>query len=62
MFSGSTPLGCYKRLIEYYKSGDIFFKYVKTFNMDEYVGESLVLSAQSASMKHIILYDGPYAF
>lgn len=37
--SGSTPYGCYQKLIEYYKSGDLSFKYVKTFNMDEYVGE-----------------------
>ncbi|KAG7244920.1 hypothetical protein INR49_024317 [Caranx melampygus] len=36
--TGSTPLGCYKKLIEYYKNGDISFQYVKTFNMDEYVG------------------------
>ncbi|TKC42669.1 hypothetical protein EI555_020838 [Monodon monoceros] len=35
---GSTPLGCYKKLIEYHKNGDLSFKYVKTFNMDEYVG------------------------
>lgn len=45
MLSGSTPLGCYKKLIEYYKSGDLSFKYVKTFNMDEYVGELLSLLA-----------------
>ncbi|KAF3838199.1 hypothetical protein F7725_009967 [Dissostichus mawsoni] len=31
------PLGCYKKLIEYYKTGEISFQYVKTFNMDEYV-------------------------
>lgn len=36
---GSTPFGCYKKLIEFYKNGDLSFKYVKTFNMDEYVGE-----------------------
>uniref|UniRef100_A0A8C5HA31 Glucosamine-6-phosphate isomerase n=1 Tax=Gouania willdenowi TaxID=441366 RepID=A0A8C5HA31_GOUWI len=36
--TGSTPLGCYKKLIEYYKNGEISFQYVKTFNMDEYVG------------------------
>lgn len=36
---GSTPLGCYKKLIEYHKSGNLSFKYVKTFNMDEYVGK-----------------------
>uniref|UniRef100_A0A8B9KUM5 Glucosamine-6-phosphate isomerase n=1 Tax=Astyanax mexicanus TaxID=7994 RepID=A0A8B9KUM5_ASTMX len=35
--TGSTPLGCYKKLIEYHQSGDLSFKYVKTFNMDEYV-------------------------
>lgn len=34
---GGTPLGMYKKLIEYYKAGKISFKYVKTFNMDEYV-------------------------
>ncbi|CAJ0940114.1 unnamed protein product [Ranitomeya imitator] len=38
LLPGSTPLGCYKKLIEYHKRGDLSFKYVKTFNMDEYVG------------------------
>lgn len=27
----------YKKLIEYYNAGKVSFKYVKTFNMDEYV-------------------------
>jgi len=36
--TGSTPLGMYRKLIEYYKAGEISFKYVVTFNMDEYVG------------------------
>ncbi|XP_059482998.1 glucosamine-6-phosphate isomerase isoform X1 [Neocloeon triangulifer] len=36
--TGGTPLGMYKKLIEYYKAGKVSFKYVKTFNMDEYVG------------------------
>ncbi|KAK0088812.1 hypothetical protein PV325_010606 [Microctonus aethiopoides] len=35
--TGGTPLGMYKKLIEYHKAGKISFKYVKTFNMDEYV-------------------------
>lgn len=35
--TGSTPLGAYKKLIEFHKSGKLSFKYVKTFNMDEYV-------------------------
>lgn len=29
----------YKKLIEFHKAGRLSFKYVKTFNMDEYVGE-----------------------
>ena len=36
--TGSTPLGMYKKLIEFCKEGTISFKYVETFNMDEYVG------------------------
>ena len=28
----------YKKLIEFHKAGEVSFKYVKTFNMDEYVG------------------------
>lgn len=36
--TGSTPLGTYKKLIEFYKEGTVSFRYVKTFNMDEYVG------------------------
>jgi len=39
-FSGSTPVGTYKLLVEYCKRGQLSFKYVKTFNMDEYVGAS----------------------
>lgn len=36
--TGSTPMGMYKKLAEYHKKGELSFKYVKTFNMDEYVG------------------------
>lgn len=39
MILGSTPLGMYKKLIEYHIAGKVSFQYVKTFNMDEYVGE-----------------------
>lgn len=35
--TGSTPLGMYKRLIEFHKAEELSFKFVKTFNMDEYV-------------------------
>ena len=36
--TGSTPLSVYKFLIEYYNNGELSFKNVITFNMDEYVG------------------------
>ena len=31
-------MGMYRNLVKYYEEGQISFKYVKTFNMDEYVG------------------------
>ncbi|CDS13368.1 Putative Glucosamine-6-phosphate isomerase [Lichtheimia ramosa] len=36
--TGSSPIGTYKKLVELYKAGEISFKHVVTFNMDEYVG------------------------
>ena len=36
--TGSTPLQTYKELIRLYKAGEVSFKNVITFNMDEYVG------------------------
>ena len=36
--TGSTPVGTYKELIRFYKTGKVSFKNVITFNMDEYVG------------------------
>jgi glucosamine-6-phosphate deaminase len=34
--TGSSPVGVYKELIKLYKSGQISFKNVITFNLDEY--------------------------
>jgi len=36
--TGSTPIGIYKQLIEWYNKGDIDFSQVKSINLDEYVG------------------------
>ncbi len=36
--TGSSPLGMYKELISLNKKNIVSFKYVTTFNMDEYVG------------------------
>lgn len=36
--TGGTPKGMYRELVKMCKAGELSFKYVKTFNMDEYVG------------------------
>lgn len=36
--TGSTPIGTYKQLIEWYNKGDIDFSDVISVNLDEYVG------------------------
>lgn len=36
--TGSTPLGIYAQLVEWYKKDDLDFSRVKTVNLDEYVG------------------------
>lgn len=38
--TGSTPIGTYKKLVEWNKAGDIDFAQVKTVNLDEYKGLS----------------------
>jgi glucosamine-6-phosphate deaminase len=38
--TGSSPLGIYRQLIEWYHKGDIDFSQVHTVNLDEYVGLS----------------------
>jgi glucosamine-6-phosphate deaminase len=36
--TGSTPLGVYRRLIEWHRDDGLSFRHVTTFNLDEYVG------------------------
>lgn len=36
--TGSTPIGTYQQLIEWYHKGDLDFSKVKTVNLDEYKG------------------------
>ncbi len=38
--TGSSPIGTYKQLIEWYHKGDIDFSLIKTVNLDEYKGMS----------------------
>lgn len=36
--TGSSPIGTYQKLIEWYKDGQLDFSKVKSINLDEYVG------------------------
>jgi glucosamine-6-phosphate deaminase len=36
--TGSSPIGVYRQLVEWYKKGDIDFSEVTTINLDEYAG------------------------
>lgn len=36
--TGSTPVGAYQQLVEWYKAGDLDFSQVSTYNLDEYRG------------------------
>lgn len=36
--TGTTPIGTYKQLIDWYKKGDLDFAQVSTYNLDEYRG------------------------
>lgn len=36
--TGSSPIGLYKELIQYFKKGQLDFNEVTTFNLDEYIG------------------------
>ncbi|KAI8332216.1 glucosamine-6-phosphate isomerase 1 [Chlamydoabsidia padenii] len=36
--TGSSPIGVYHKLVDFYKAGGVSFEHVVTFNMDEYVG------------------------
>jgi glucosamine-6-phosphate deaminase len=51
--TGSSPIPVYKELIRMYKAGEISFKNVVTFNMDEYVG----LDENHTESYHYFMYD-----
>ena len=38
--TGSTPIGLYKQLVEWFRKGDLDFSEVMTVNLDEYKGLS----------------------
>lgn len=51
--TGSTPVGMYRRLVQFVQEGSLSFQYVRTFNMDEYVG----LSASHEQSYHHFMYE-----
>ena len=60
--TGSTPIATYRELIRMHKAGEISFRNVITFNMDEYVGlpESHPESVHSFMARNFFDHvDGP---
>ena len=41
--TGSTPIGTYKQLIEWYNKGDLDFSEVTSVNLDEYKGLDMIM-------------------
>ena len=55
--TGSTPIGLYKQLVEWYKKGDLDFSAVKTVNLDEYKGLSQYNDQSYYYFMHKNLFD-----
>ena len=51
--TGSSPIPTYTEMIRLHKAGEISFKNVVTFNMDEYVG----LPEDHPESYHFFMYD-----
>ena len=55
--TGSSPIPTYQELIRRYRKGDISFKNVITFNMDEYVG----IPEDHKESYHAFMYDNLFS-
>ena len=55
--TGSTPIGTYKQLVEWYEKGDIDFSETKTVNLDEYCG----LTAENVNSYHYFMKDNLFS-
>lgn len=55
--TGGTPVGTYKNLVEWYKSGDLDFSEVTTVNLDEYRGLPREHRESYWSFMHRNLFD-----
>ena len=55
--TGSTPIGTYKKLIDYYNEGKVDFSKVTTFNLDEYYG----LLPQNSQSYHYFMHKNLFS-
>ncbi len=55
--TGSSPIGTYNQLIEWYKKGDLDFSHVKSVNLDEYKG----LSKDSSHSYYNYMYNNLFS-
>jgi glucosamine-6-phosphate deaminase len=51
--TGSSPIGVYKYLVKFHQAGELSFRNVVTFNMDEYVG----LPREHAQSYHTFMWN-----
>ena len=62
--TGSTPIGAYKQLVEWYNKGDLDFSEVTTVNLDEYKGlprdndQSYYYFMRESLFKHVNIPEG----
>jgi glucosamine-6-phosphate deaminase len=56
--TGSTPLGIYRQLIEWYKKGDIDFHEVSSVNLDEYCR----LSQENLQSYHYYMWNNFFSY
>ena len=55
--TGSSPLGTYRELVRLYKDGQVSFRHVVTFNMDEYAG----LPQEHPQSYHSFMWDNLFS-
>ena len=55
--TGSTPIGLYKQLVEWFRKGDLDFSEVMTVNLDEYKGLSRENDQSYYYFMHQNLFD-----
>ncbi len=55
--TGSSPIGTYKQLIDWYKKGDLDFNEVRSINLDEYKGLGPDDEQSYAHFMHVNFFD-----